>query len=78
LMNGDEGEDHILDEPNYSDNKNFYSPLSLIVARLAGNPHFEELVIKREAETWGLNQDVRETEWPKLLKYLREEVQPII
>jgi hypothetical protein len=77
LMNGDEGEDHIL-FANYSDTMSFYSPLSLIVARLAGNPHFEELVVKRELKSWGLNEDVRETQWPKLLKYLREEVQPIV
>jgi hypothetical protein len=78
LING-EGEDHILYAPNHNEKKNFNSPLSLIVARLAGNPNFEELVIKRESEKdWGINQTARETEWPKLLKYLREEVKPIV
>lgn len=53
-------------------------PCSLILARLAGNPNFEKLVEHAEAKDWwGGKQRFRETQWPKLLKYLREEVKPI-
>jgi hypothetical protein len=57
----------------------FYNPHRLIVARLANNPHFEQLIIEFEKDSdWGANQAARATEWPKLLKYLREEVKPLV
>jgi|GEM_PF-3380055 len=57
----------------------FYNPLRLIVARLANNPHFEQLIIEFEKNSdWGANQAARVTEWPKLVQYLRDEVKPLI
>lgn len=57
----------------------FDVPASLILAKLAGNPQFELLVKKAEGlRHWGANDDPRKTQWPKLLKYLREEVKPIV
>ena len=55
-------------------------PQCLIVARLAGNPHFEELVVKLGERAQGrlANAEVWETEWPKLVEYLRNEVKPIV
>ena len=59
-------------------NRAFYAPQRLIIARLAGNPKFEELVTELEGYvSFAGNDDARASEWPKLLKYLREEVQPI-
>jgi hypothetical protein len=56
-----------------------YKPQCLIVARLAGNPNFETLAEELAVETgWYGNEDVWKEEWPKLVKYLREEVQPIV
>ena len=56
----------------------FDFPASLILAKLARNPEFESLVEKaEELRHWGANDDPRETKWPKLLKYLREEVKPL-
>lgn len=56
----------------------FYGPFCLIFARLAGNPNFEGLVdqlsITPHLGGWGSNQPFKETEFPKLVKYLREEV----
>lgn len=52
---------------------------SLILARLAGNPNFEKLVEHAESQKhWGGKQRAREKSWPALLKYLREEVKPIV
>lgn len=56
-----------------------YAPRCLILARLANNPHFEELAVNLAApRAPGANQAALITEWPKLVKYLREEVQPIV
>ena len=59
-------------------------PHCLIVARLTNNPQFEELCINLGAfgegskRDWGANASARESEWPKLVKYLREEVKPLV
>lgn len=63
--------------------RSFYIPHCLILARLAGNPHFEELVTKFEelsfaGGAWGANSMAKATELPKLVKYLREEVKPLV
>jgi len=74
LLNG--GADH-----RYKDYfHNFvYKPQCLIVARLAGNPDFEKLSHELAVDTgWHANEDVWKEEWPKLVKYLREEVRPIV
>ncbi|HEX5277539.1 MAG TPA: hypothetical protein VFW42_07720 [Fluviicoccus sp.] len=56
-----------------------YMPQCLIVARLAGNPHFEELVVTLgSTDGWYANGEYKENEWPKLVEYLRNEVKPII
>jgi len=56
-----------------------YKPQCLIVARLADNPNFETLAEELAVETgWYGNEDVWREEWPKLVKYLREEVKPIV
>lgn len=56
-----------------------YTPRCLIVARLANNPHFEELAVTlANPRSPGANYDALPTEWPKLVKYLREEVQPLV
>lgn len=65
--------------PDRAYNKYFYAPQRLIIAKLVGNPHFEELVNEFESYPgFGGNEKARATEWPKLVQYLREEVQPII
>jgi hypothetical protein len=65
-----------LSERGY--NSSFYAPQRLILARLAGNPHFEELVTEFEGYVdFARNEKNRVSEWPKLVKYLREEVKPI-
>jgi hypothetical protein len=56
-------------------------PHNVIIARLVGNPRFEELVEQTNnlpAMKWGVDREAYLTEWPKLLKYLSEEVKPII
>jgi hypothetical protein len=59
--------------------KGFYSPHSLILARLAGNPRFEDIVKIYEADIdWGANSAAKVTELSKLLDYLRNEVKPIV
>lgn len=57
-----------------------YAPNCLIVARLSGNPDFEDLTVTlREANRGGANEAaIKGDEWLKLVKYLREEVQPIV
>ncbi|MBH1970514.1 hypothetical protein FK216_04765 [Moraxellaceae bacterium AER2_44_116] len=51
----------------------------LIVARLANNPNFENLIVSLQptAEHLAANPALV-TEWPKLVKYLREEVKPLV
>ena len=62
-----------------SGKKGFQSPHSLILARLTGNPRFEEMVKIYEADVdWGANRVPKATELPKLLEYLRNEVKPIV
>lgn len=59
--------------------KNLYSPCSLILARLVGNPRFEEMVAAYEADpNWGANRKAKVTEFPKLLDFLRNQVKPIV
>ena len=56
-----------------------YKPQCLIIAKLAGNKKFEELVNELSSEEGLLgNAFVWKEEWPQLVKYLREEVKPII
>ena len=61
----------------------FYMPHCLITARLANNPKFEELCVtlgtygEGANRDWGSNELNYITEWPKLVKYLREEVKPL-
>jgi|GEM_PF-2343637 len=61
-----------------------YMPYALIVARLADNPHFEELAIN--LGRWGVSSNTSwpagikspiEIAWPKLVQYLREEADSI-
>lgn len=54
------------------------APIALIVARLANNPQFEELAVKLATpKSMGdINGKVYPTEYPKLVKYLREEINP--
>ncbi len=55
-----------------------FIPMCIITARLANNPQYNELVKQFEqAKFWGANNSTRTTEWPKLLKYLQDEVQPL-
>ena len=56
-----------------------YAPRCLIVARLANNPHFEELAVTLAKPRFpGANYDAIPIEWPKLVKYLKEEVKPLV
>ena len=62
-----------------------YSPFALIAARLAGNPNFDELAVSLgtygagSGRAWGKFSDAEvAVAWPKLVKYLREEVKPLI
>ena len=62
-----------------------YMPYALIAARLAGNPNFEELAVslgtygKDSGKFWGkFNHTTISAGWPKLVKYLREEVKPLL
>lgn len=60
----------------------FYMPHCLIVARLANNPKFEQLAIdlgtygSQSGRNWGAHVPKQITEWPKLVQYLREEINP--
>ncbi|MBH1971098.1 hypothetical protein FK216_07730 [Moraxellaceae bacterium AER2_44_116] len=62
-----------------SQNRGVYTPRCLIVARLANSPHFEELAVSLAKPLWpGANRASLPIEWPKLVKYLREEVKPLV
>ena len=55
----------------------FYCPQQLIVARLANNPEYEKLRTFFEAKkSFGANDKARATEWPKLVQYLEEAINP--
>jgi hypothetical protein len=62
--------------------RSYIYPRGLITARLVNNPRFEELVNdanKLMPDNWSYpNRDIYKTELPKLINYLREEVQPIV
>jgi hypothetical protein len=65
--------------------RSVYAPYALIAAHLAGNPNFEELAIslgkygKDSGKFWGgFNYATVSAGWPKLVKYLREEVKPLV
>ncbi|MBL0229865.1 MAG: hypothetical protein IPP76_03315 [Moraxellaceae bacterium] len=57
-------------------------PYALIIARLANNPNFEQLTINLAPEKnknfWFANPVPYTIAWPKLVKYLREEVKPLV
>ena len=62
-----------------------YTPLALIAARLAGNPNFDELAVSLgtygagSGRAWGkFSHSEVAIAWPKLVKYLREEVKPLV
>jgi|GEM_PF-4743231 len=62
-----------------------YTPFALIAARLANNPNFEELAVSLgtygagSGRAWGKFSHAQvAVAWPKLVKYLREEVKPLI
>ena len=62
-----------------------YTPLALIAARLAGNPNFDELAVSLgtygagSGRAWGkFSHSEVAVGWPKLVKYLREEVKPLV
>ncbi|MBC7751106.1 MAG: hypothetical protein H7Z73_05225 [Candidatus Saccharibacteria bacterium] len=59
-----------------------YMPLrTVIIARLAGNFRFEELIEEINAfpeMKWGVDKDIYQEKWPKLRQYLRDEVKSII
>lgn len=53
------------------------TPYSIILARLSNNPHFEALTTQlSNPKVLGANREVYSTEWPKLVKYLREDINP--
>ena len=80
LFNGD------IDEAVKSEVYSYlYTPYALIAARLAGNPNFEELALRLgtygpdSGRTWGkFGYSEVAVAWPKLVKYLREEVKPLV
>ena len=62
-----------------------YTPFALIAARLAGNPNFDELAVSLgtygagSGRAWGkFSRSEVAVGWPKLVKYLREEVKPLV
>ena len=60
-----------------SQNRGVYTPRCLIVARLANNPNFDELAVSLANPLWpGANQESLPREWPKLVQYLREDINP--
>lgn len=63
--------------PDEFNNAGFYTPQRLIAARLANNPQYDRLLKFCEAyKSFGANDKARATEWPKLVKYLDEEINP--
>jgi len=79
-----EGLDQLVNgetDPSYRDylHNDAFKPQCLIVARLAGNPDFEALItsLAEKPGRFG-NAMVWNEEWPKLVKYLREEVTPVV
>ncbi|MDO9178962.1 MAG: hypothetical protein Q7U16_11720 [Agitococcus sp.] len=59
----------------------FDMPYCLVAARLANNPNFEKLAVSLgEADKcWPANMKTAPlVAWPKLVKYLREEVKPLV
>jgi len=55
----------------------YYFPQQLIIARLANNPEYDKLKTFFEASRiFSSSQEVHATEWPKLVKYLEEEINP--
>ena len=55
----------------------FYIPHCVIISRLANNIKFEHLLEYLYAlGDFGANQQASATEWPKLVKYLKENVNP--
>jgi len=54
-----------------------YCPNQLIVSRLANNPHYEKLKVFFEAsKVFEPSNKELVTEWPKLVQYLEEEINP--
>ena len=78
LLNGEK----IDPEAKYGHLYDFYA---LIAARLANNPRFDKLALSlgvyddESSQKWGKsNIDTMRKLWPKLVKYLREEVKPLV
>lgn len=58
-------------------NAGLETPRCLIVARLANNPHFEELAIKLANPKYLMaNESVYASAWPQLVDYLRDDINP--
>lgn len=80
LLNGDKV-DTATKEKFHGYLNDFYA---LIAARLVNNPDFEELVISLSnyvvisGNRLGQLNDTLQEIWPKLVKYLREEVKPLV
>ena len=57
-----------------------YVPHRLIIARLANNPQFEQLAIELKlfARDAGRNNLPMREQWDNLVKYLRDEVKPLV
>ena len=56
-----------------------YMPQCLVLARLADNKDFDNLSLKLfHAKKWYANSKFKDKEWPRLVKYLREEVKPLV
>ncbi len=55
-----------------------YTPRYLIVARLANSPHFEELTVSlvNKPQIPDEHEKLLFKEWPKLVQYLREDINP--
>ncbi|MBK9186463.1 MAG: DUF1566 domain-containing protein [Moraxellaceae bacterium] len=63
--------------PDEFNNAGFYTPQRLIAARLANNPQYDRLLKFCEAyKSFGANDKARATEWPKLVQYLEEAINP--
>jgi hypothetical protein len=79
LLNGD-----IDKRVKKSVHQKWFMPCALIVARLANNPDFEDLVVSLGqfgvgGRSWPAGtKTIPSIAWPKLVKYLREEVKPLV